>query len=138
VGGLKLTAFPDRVFALEYLNAQGEPNRLVFFLEADRGTMPVKRTNFSQTSFYRKLLAYEATWSQMIHGSLFGFNRFRVLTVTTSAERVKSLMAACSELHSGHGLFLFADISVLKEPGKILGAVWQSGKTGENGSLFSS
>jgi hypothetical protein len=35
-----------------------------FFLEADRGTMPVTRWTLSQTSFFRKLLAYEATWTQ--------------------------------------------------------------------------
>jgi hypothetical protein len=128
---LKLSAVPDRVFALEYLNAQGEPNRLVFFLEADRGTMPVKRANFSQTSFFRKMLAYEATWSQSVHLKLFGFNRFRVLTVTTSAERVKSLINACAELKSGQGLFLFADKDLLKQPAKILGTVWQSGKASQ-------
>ena len=50
--------------------------------------MPVMRNNLSQTSFYRKLRAYEATWSQSIHQTQFGFNRFRVLTVTTSAERI--------------------------------------------------
>jgi DNA-binding Lrp family transcriptional regulator len=136
VGGLKLTAVPDRVFALEFKSPEGKSDRAIFFLEADRGTMPVKRSHFSQTSFYRKMLAYEATWSQSIHQKRFGFNRFRVLTVTTSAERVKSLLKACAELRSGQGLFLFADKDVLKEPAKILGAVWKSGKTGEAVSLF--
>jgi hypothetical protein len=52
-----------------------------FFLEADRGTMPVVRSGLTQTSFYRKLIAYEATWTQKIHQRHLGIHRFRVLTV---------------------------------------------------------
>ena len=73
---LKLGVIPDRVFALEFRDEDGKSNRAFFFLEADRGTMPVRRRNLSQTSFYRKLLAYEATWSQSIHRTRFGFHRF--------------------------------------------------------------
>jgi len=58
---VQIGVVPDRVFALEYRNQVGETTRSYFFLEADRGTMPVTRRNLSQTSFYRKLLAYEAT-----------------------------------------------------------------------------
>ena len=75
---LKLSVVPDRVFALEFPGRDGISTRVVFFLEADRGTMPVTRRHLSQTSFYRKLLAYEATWSQGLHRTQFGFNRFRV------------------------------------------------------------
>jgi hypothetical protein len=86
--GTKLGVIPDRVFALEFADQNGKTNRIHFFLEADRGTMPVTRRHLSQTSFLRKLLAYEATWSQSIHRTKFGINRFRVLTVTTSPARV--------------------------------------------------
>jgi hypothetical protein len=133
-GGSKLSVVPDRVFALESQNDNSESNRAFFFLEADRGTMPVIRKTLSQTSFYRKLLAYEATWSQSIHLARFGFHRFRVLTVTTSAERVKSLVDACSKLKGGHGLFLFADQTILS--GNILSSTWQTGKPGETGRLL--
>jgi hypothetical protein len=127
VSGSKLSASPDRVFALEWRNAEGENTRAIFFLEADRGTMPIIRKNLSQTSFYRKLVAYEATWLQGVHRRRFGFNRFRVLTVTTSAARVESLIEACSKLKSGHGLFLFADRSILEKPDSILSAIWHTG-----------
>lgn len=135
-GHLKLGVIPDRVFALETKNEAGESSRAFFFLEADRGTMPVMRKGFTQTSFFRKLLAYEATWSQSVHQTRFGFNRFRVLTVTTGAARMKSLIEACSKLKSGHGLFLFADKSILEKPGDILSSVWQTTKR-ETTSLFS-
>jgi len=136
VAGQKLSAVPDRVFALELKVADGNSRRSYFFLEADRGTMPVIRKSLSQTSFYRKLLAYEATWAQGIHEKQFGFHRFRVLTVTTSIARVKSLIDACSKLKSGHGLFLFTDRAVLDKPQNILSHTWQTGRPGETGTLL--
>ena len=132
-GGGKLGVIPDRVFALEYPDQSGASQRAYFFLEADRGTMPVTRRNLSQTSFARKLLAYEATWSQGIHQSQFGFHRFRVLTVTTSAARVQSLVDACSQLPRGHGLFLFADCTILKN---LLSQGWHTGRPGQKTGLL--
>jgi Replication-relaxation len=126
--GVKLGVVPDRVFALEYADHSGQVERAYFFLEADRGTMPVTRRTLSQTSFARKLIAYEATWTQKVHQRHLGIPRFRVLTVTVSAARVTSLLAACSQLKRGHGLFLFADTSILKKD--LFASVWRSGKTG--------
>ena len=59
--GTRLGVIPDRVFALEYSDQNGQVQRIYYFLEADRGTMPVVREKLTQSSFYRKLLAYEAT-----------------------------------------------------------------------------
>jgi hypothetical protein len=134
--GLKLGIIPDRVFALEYLDQGGMPNRAFFFLEADRGTMPVKRRYLGQTSFYRKLLAYEATWSQSIHSTRFGFHRFRVLTVTKSADRTRSLMAVCSQLKRGQGLFLFADWASVEKPSDLFSPIWMTGRQGESPALL--
>jgi hypothetical protein len=135
-GRLKLGIIPDRVFALEYPDQNCVPNRAFFFLEADRGTMPVKRRNLAQTSFYRKLLAYEATWSQGVHMKRFGFHRFRVLTVTKSAERVRSLVEACSQLKHGHSLFLFADWASVEKPSDIFSPIWKTGRQGANPTLL--
>jgi len=125
---------PDRVFALEYPDDAGDVQRVYFFLEADRGTMPVVRSGLTQTSFYRKLLAYEATWTQKVHQRKLGIHRFRVLTVTTNAMRVTSLLEACSRLKRGHGLFLFADRTVLGA--NPLSAVWQCGKAAKVSALL--
>jgi hypothetical protein len=132
--GFKLGVIPDRVFALEFLDASGQNQLVHFFLEADRGTMPVKRHTLSQTSFYRKLLTYEATWAQKIHQRHLGIQRFRVLTVTSIPGRVKSLVETCSQLKHGHGLFLFADKSILS--GDLFSSVWQTGKPGETSRLL--
>jgi DNA-binding Lrp family transcriptional regulator len=133
---LKLGVVPDRVFALDFKDQSRANSRAFFFLEADRGTMPVIRKNLSQTSFHRKLLAYEATWLQSIHRTRFGFHRFRVITMTTNAARVKSLFAACAKLKRGQGLFLFADRTVLENPSDIFSPVWQTGRAGETVSLL--
>jgi hypothetical protein len=133
---LHLGIIPDRVFALDFGDQRGNGNLAFFFLEADRGTMPVMRSNLSQTSFYRKLLAYEATWSQLIHRRQFGFHRFRVLTVTTGIARLQSLVQACSQLKRGHGLFLFGDRMCLENPADILSSRWQTGKPGESAGLL--
>jgi hypothetical protein len=111
---LRIGLQPDKVFGLQASDAQPPA---VFFLEADRGTMPVTRAGLSQSSFFRKLLAYQATWTQGVHRSRFGFPRFRVLTVTSSPERVRHLVAACQRLDRGHRLFLFTDRdSFLRQP----------------------
>jgi hypothetical protein len=132
--GEKLTIIPDFVFALDYPDVAGQNQRAYFFLEADRGTMPVKRHSLSQTSFYRKLLAYETTWVQDIHRQQLGIHRFRVLTVTTIPKRVETLAQACSELKRGHGLFLFANESILS--GDVFSRLWQTGKPGETSGLL--
>ena len=102
-GGQKLSAIPDQVFALEMLDDPSEPKRLLIFLEADRGTMPLVRTNSNFTSYARKLSAYEATWKNGIHRSRFGFERMRVLTVTTNAVRTSRIRETCKKLNRGQG-----------------------------------
>jgi hypothetical protein len=128
---VRLGVVPDGVFALDSEDQAPERNPAFFFLEADRGTMPVTRNNLNQTSFYRKLLAYEATWLQGIHRSQFGFHRFRVLTVTRSPERVQSLVEACSRLKSGHGLFLFTDLATFQKHEDVFLHPWQTGRAGQ-------
>lgn len=120
---------PDRVFALE---ERGE--RIHCFLEADRGTMPVTRRSLALSSVFRKLLAYEATWTQGIHRTRFGFHRFRVLTVTQSPERAEHLRAAAQELARGRGLFLFTHRDALLAAGPLaLG--WQTARGDETEQL---
>ena len=117
----KIGVIPDRVFGLEFNGQQSW-----YCLEADRGTMPITRSNRDQTSFQRKLLAYAATWSQNLHRNRFGWQRFRVLTVTSSTQRVQGIKEACQGLAHGHGLFLFLDAATLANQGDILTIPWQT------------
>jgi Replication-relaxation len=129
-----LGVVPDQTFALEFMDANGELKRSYFFLEADRGTMPVARQNLAQTSMRRKFIAYAATWRQGLHASALGLHHFRVLTITASLARLKSLIGECSQLESGQGLFLFADKSILT--GDILSG-WRTAKDENSVSLLS-
>jgi len=102
---------PDRTFALES-RVSGE--RVLFFVEADRATMPLSRRSLGQSSMLRKLLAYEATWRKGIHSERYGISRFRVLVVTTSAERAHHMAELCAEIPHARGLFLFTDTDTMK------------------------
>ena len=131
----RVGVIPDSVFGLEYADLPEGRNRAWFFLEADRGTMPVLRQNLDQTSFFRKMLAYEATWTQSIHRTRLGVHRFRVLTITNSPERAANLAAACGQLERGQGLFLFGDSAALLAGDDLLNYVFETGRTGERTSL---
>jgi hypothetical protein len=122
----RLGVEPDRVFGLRFPRSPEHRQLAYFFLEVDRGTMPVTRQGLDQTSFRRKLLGYRETWRQGLHRTHLGIPNFRVLTVTTSAQRARHLVAACSSLRSGQGLFLFADQGALTR-GNVLGSRWVNG-----------
>lgn len=123
----ELGVTPDDVFALDYVRADSKKERVLFFVESDRSTMPVERRDFSKSSFLRKLIAYESTWLKKIHQTRFACNRFRVLTITTSLQRVEHLVKACSRLKHARGLFLFIDATTLKTHDFLL-ASWQSAR----------
>lgn len=125
----KCGVIPDRVFGLEFSGKQ-----CWYFLEADRDTMPINRSNLDQSSFQRKLLAYGATWSQNLHRTRFGWQRFRVLTVTTNCQRVQGMIEACQGLAHGHGLFLFAEANDLLQSDPFA-YHWTSGH-GETGAVL--
>lgn len=126
---------PDAAFCIES-KTQGRARRSFFFLEVDRGTMPVIRKGLSQTSIFRKFLSYEATWKQGLHKKLFGIDRFRVLTISTIPGRVQSLIDACSKLKSGHRLFLFSDLPSFVSGTDIFHAPCFTGKQGEKSALL--
>lgn len=119
---------PDLALAAE--DERGK--RLLLFIEADRGTMPIVRRSLGQTSFMRKLRAYEATWAQRLTGRSHGIDRFRVLTVTRTAARARRLAEACAQLEGGRGLFLFTDIASLEKSGDVFRHDWLSGRGGED------
>jgi hypothetical protein len=127
-----LGVIPDKVFGLHFLDKPEGKNRAYFFLEADRATMPIVRSNLRQTSFFRKLLGYYETWRQGLHTQLYGIKNFRVLTVTSSLERVQNLVAANRQVDGkGLALFLFIDEASLRGSEQTLALPWISGKDGQ-------
>lgn len=106
----EIAIVPDIIFGLHYTDKLEGKNKAYFFAEIDRGTMPVTRRDTGQTSFARKLHSYADTFERKLHTERFGVKNFRVLTVTTSIERVETMKAAFqSEIteKAPAGLFLF-------------------------------
>ena len=89
---------PDLVFGLQFADG----SRRCFMVEIDRGTMPIIRTDFLQTSFERKMRVYLAAYAAKQHERHFGWKTFRVLTVTTDEHRMQSMMDALRNCELPH------------------------------------
>ena len=96
--GCKGIRVGDKVFLIEFPGRKAKSARILFCLEADRGTMPISRRSDKASSFERKLLSYSATLQTGVHRSQFGVDRLRVITVAPSFERVKNLREATAQL----------------------------------------
>ena len=93
--------------------------------------MPVMRSHPRQTSFHQKILAYLAGGGAAnTHGKRFGIGNFRVLTVTTSTDRIVTMIDAVKLATKGHGSnqFLFTDRATLQACPDVLALDWISGK----------
>ncbi len=78
---------PDAAFGLKQ---NGRPEKIAssyYFVEVDRGTMPVHSANPDRSSIYKKLMSYHESWKQGLHKKHFGVAGVRTLFLTTSAER---------------------------------------------------
>lgn len=123
-----LSVIPDAAFGLDFTL---ERKRKYFFLEADRATMPIVRADFNQTSYRRKLLTYLVGGGKInVFGAQIGVGNFRVLTVTTSRERMTTMIAVLKELtgNVGSSQFLFVDRSTLHASACLLSLEWVTGK----------
>lgn len=88
--------------------------------------MPVMRRDLKQSSILRKLLAYQTMWKMKRHTEHFGWKNFRVLFVTTSAERVENMIEAVKSqaITLSSPLFLFTDKQKLYGDGGLIGKQW--------------
>jgi hypothetical protein len=104
---------PDFLFGLRYPDG----SRRCFMVEIDRGTMPVSRSDPSQTSFALKMRAYLAAHAAGLHQQSYGWKAFRVLTVTTDQNRVALMANALRQISNPRGpgaaLFLFSTRNIL-------------------------
>jgi Replication-relaxation len=118
---------PDALFGLRY----NDEEESYFMLEIDRGEMPIERyRNLNRTYFAKKMLTYYEANRQQRHRHDLGIDNFRVLTVTTTAERVDKMLSALQTMTEGNGsnIFLFVDESKLAAPGNPLTVDWVTGK----------
>lgn len=103
---------PDYAFSLGFPDLG---RRAYFLVEIDRGTMPIERSDLSQTSLLRKFLAYSTLWRAKLHTQSFGWRNFRVLVVTANQERASHMRDILSRSNGGGGspLFWFAERQAL-------------------------
>jgi hypothetical protein len=122
-----LSADPDEFFGL---HAPTDDKTNYFMFERDRGEMPVhRRSSKDQTYYAKKLLTYYEASRAGEHLRELGIPNFRVLTLTTTRDRVEQMIAAQRDMTQGRGsnLFLFIDDdSFLK--GSPIDAPWITGK----------
>ena len=118
---------PDGLFGIEYTH-EGTKAYRFFALEADRGTMPVARSNPNQTSFFGKVEAYREIIAGQIHKAHWGIPNLLVLTVTTSEARMTDIMGKFEGQTAGDASFLFKSMggSGLTTPAPhLLSEPWQ-------------
>jgi hypothetical protein len=119
---LTVPVIPDRLFALRYDNGTIHN----FALELDRGTMDIWANRLvGKSSLRRKLLAYHYAREQRLFTQQWGFKSFRVLTVTTTEERVASMLKAQRRVAANcpPGFFLYSTPRRLADYGS-LGPAW--------------
>src|SRR5207237_8624336 len=81
---------PDFVFGLIFPDG----SRRCFMVEIDRGTMPISRSDFRQTSFELKMRTYLSAHAAKLHERNFGWKTLRVLAGTTEPSRMPSIVEA--------------------------------------------
>ena len=119
-----LHVIPDAAFSLE----SSETDAAFFLLEVDRGTMPVTRSNISQTSFIRKVQAYRETRQAGILWKRWEIPGFRVLVVAETRKRMESLQRATAKCfrYGRSTMFLFAVAEDLLQATNPCDGPWQT------------
>ncbi len=129
-----VTTVPDEVFGID---VTADRKRYYYFTECDRGTEPVRRSKHNQTSVVRKFEGYHAGFRSGLHRTRYNIGNLRFLTVTTSQERIQTMLNALSDI-IGEGdpsMFLFADQQQLRAAKHILAVPWINGHGSPAGLL---
>ncbi len=105
------TVVPDGLFGLTF----PDETAAYFLLELDRGTIPISRSGGDHRSIRRKLKTYYDGWRAQRHIEQFGVKQMRVLTITSSQERMHNMVGAVRGITDGRGsnFFLFVDRATL-------------------------
>ncbi len=107
---------PDGFFAVERVEDANAPRRFYYFLEVDRGTMPIMRKSLALSSIHRKVLAYSRSFKTGLLKKRFGIAGFKVLFVVRSKERMERMQEVCQQAHGKESpLFLFTCPDQMRE-----------------------
>lgn len=130
----------DALFQLDFVDQRKRP---AFFVEIDKGTEPVRRSNEArknergkpQTDVYRKYQIYDAYWRSGRSAEEFGFPNFYVLFLTDIGEqRVRNVVNAVRDVYvhkdgsrPGFRGWLFTHIANVIDSESALTALWTRG-----------
>jgi hypothetical protein len=119
------SVIPDGVFGLSFPDGTAS----YFLLEYDRGTIPIYRRGGDHRSIRRKFKTYYDGWRTERHVEQFGLKQMRVLTITSSAERMHNMVGCVRNITDGRGsaFFLFGHRSML-EATNVLKVEWTNGR----------
>jgi hypothetical protein len=120
-GDRRVRSYPDAYFAFQFSGAD-EPASA--FLEVDRGTVSTKR-------WRNRIKAYLNFRESGLAKQHYNSQNFRVLTVTTSPQRLKHLVAATEKAAEGddyahHFWFTVEEHVDIWQPEKLLGPIWRA------------
>ena len=114
-GALEIKIDPDYVFSLDWLEFDKRGN---FFVEMDRGTMPIESDNLERSSIIRKLYAYQSYYkTKGLAKEELNWLAFRVLIITESRIRADNIRKAMKKYHAvaNSPLFLFTSIEEIED-----------------------
>lgn len=96
-------------------------------VEADTGTEPIVVSDFARTSIFSKFMAYLAIEANETYRTHFGFPIFFVPFVTTSAPRMRSMMAELDRITGGRGskMLIFKVANRAGAPGYLFNEPWE-------------
>lgn len=128
-----VSVVPDAMFGLRHTLAGKGPRESYFFVEADRATMPIRRYNLMRSSYYKKMLGYYYAWKEGVFAKIFHFKHARVLTVTTSDQRIENMVEMGRQIdtwNKGLGMFLYLPQKELRleQPAHIFEQTWVNGR----------
>jgi len=106
---------PDAIFGIEY-RRDGRKAYRFFAAEADRGTMPIVRTDKRQTSLVAKLAAYREAISRGSHQAHWGIPNLLVLVITLSSSHLEKLLKSVAGVDGGNPAILFKSVAATELP----------------------
>jgi hypothetical protein len=122
-----LTITPDRLFRL-----QAAAHHYNYAYECDRGSESLRTRSKKLTSkatWFKKICGYYAAYRQKKFLDTWGFPALRVLTCTTSEERLGNMLGVQTAATNGaaQGMFLYTTPQRIAEHG-VLGPAWRSAR----------
>lgn len=132
----KVNLTPDYIFAIEK-----NKRRYYFCLEADKGTMTQIPKDISRSSIYKKFMCYSVSFISEIFNQKLHFDKVRVLTITTSTQRLNNMINIVRDLDErkkGLRLFHFSELSKIsvQDPDKLFSAIWLTSRGEKRKKLF--